>query len=192
MGAETYQPVFLHFAELLEYPRGNLRHSAHACAQELTSTCPQARELLNGFTLEAEQSSPARMEEIYTSTFDLQGQCCTYVGHQLFGESYKRSWFMARLNEAYRTEGFNGGNDLPDHVATVLRFLAQGGMDEFKRVLVMEGLIPAVEKMIQAFDQADDHPYRRVLQALRLYLEGTKITEPLGEMNLETGGLSHV
>ncbi len=118
-----------------------------------------------------EQASPARLEELYTGTFDLQAACYPYVGYHLFGDSYKRGMFMAQLNAGYRERGFSAGSELPDHVAVVLRFLATAPGDEFSQALLHEGLIPALDTMARAFDDQSDNPYAGVIRALLLVLQ---------------------
>lgn len=172
--------LYQSFACLLEYPTSAVRHSAHECSELLSVDFPQAGEMMAGYLKFVENELQRRVEEIYTNTFDLQGVCCPYVGHHLFGESYKRSWFMAQLNQGYRERGFSCGTELPDHAAVILRFLAQGNQDEFSQVLLDEGLIPAVKKMVMTFDAHTDHPYRHVLAALELVLQ------QVGESKLES------
>ena len=110
------------------------------------------------------------MEEMYTRTFDLQAVCSPYVGFHLFGESYKRGIFMARLNKGYCERGFSAGSELPDNVAVVLRFLALGNEDEFSRALLSDGLRPTLAKMAQALPSPSDNPYSEVINALSLVL----------------------
>lgn len=154
------------FAGLLEYPTPALAGQA----QEVAALLPSCG-VLAGFCSFVEQTPPGRLEELYTATFDLQAMCYPYVGYHLFGDSYKRGMFMARLNQEYRERGFSAGSELPDHVAVVLRFLALGAEDEFSRALLEEGLIPALDKMAQAFGQDGENPYRVVVQALSSVLE---------------------
>ena len=143
------QTVYRLFADLLEYPGSvNLAEKAKACADLLD---PGTAALLNEFRAFVEQSPPERLEELYTNTFDLQVVCYPYVGYHLFGESYKRGAFLARLNEGYQEHGFSSGNELPDHLGVVLRFLAQGEGGEFAQTLLDEGLIPAVNAMVGTF-----------------------------------------
>jgi nitrate reductase delta subunit len=158
------------FADILEYPTPDLVRQAKACADLLPAVNPEAAALLDRFCAFVEQTPPSRLEELYTSTFDLQVVCYPYVGYQLFGESYKRGAFLARLNEGYRAHGFSAGNELPDHLAVILRFLALGEDGEFGRTLVNEGVIPALDKMAQAFGDNGDNPYSGVIQALLLVL----------------------
>lgn len=170
---DSCNDLYLLFANLLEYPTPELKQQVDDCIGLLAEVNPQAGEVLAGFRVYVEQTSLKRLEEIYTNTFDLQGLCYPYVGHHLFGESYKRSWFMSQLNRSYREKGFQAKKELPDHVAVILRFLAQSENDEFNLVLLDEGLIPAVSKMDQVFGAKTDHPYKLVIHALSMLLEGS-------------------
>ena len=158
------------FADLLEYPTPALAGQTQACGERLAGLRPEAAALLERFRRFAAETPPPRIEELYTSTFDMQPVCYPYVGYHLFGDSYKRGIFMARLNEGYRERGFSAGSELPDHVAVVLRFLALGTEDEFSRALLSEGLIPALAKMRQSLGSPSDNPYSEVIGALSLAL----------------------
>lgn len=123
----------------------------------------------------------------------MQPVCYPYVGFQLFGESYKRGAFMARLNEGYRSYGYQVGRELPDHISVILRFLALGDevrLGEFGQVLLCEGLVPAVSKMAGAFTKSSavcsadlsvaPNPYAAVVAALLVIL-----TSELEEMEMD-------
>ena len=180
---QTIHHIYRLFADVLEYPtHTDLAGQAKACADLLLEVSPGASALLAVFHTFVEQAPPDRMEELYTSTFDLQVVCYPYVGYQLFGESYKRGAFLARLNEGYRARDFAIGTELPDHLPVILRFLALGGTGEFGQTLVGEGVIPAVDKMAQTFGETctepgqsnGDNPYSRVIRALLLVLREEK------------------
>ncbi len=155
----------------------------------LDEVCPQAGERLAGFEHWVNHEQLSRVQEIYTSTFDLQGLCCPYVGYQLFGESYQRSWFMARLNEGYRQKGYDCGSELPDHVVMVLRFLSASLEDEFSLVLLQEGLLPAAGKMIEVFGENRTQPYCLILQALLLLLQEKEISGAFSLAHPGAGGV---
>ncbi|MBI3071389.1 MAG: molecular chaperone TorD family protein [Deltaproteobacteria bacterium] len=72
------------------------------------------------------------LEELYTSTFDIQGNVCLDVGYQLFGETYKRGQFIVKLRVALREAGVSEAGELPDHLPSVLRFLARRDEEEEK------------------------------------------------------------
>jgi nitrate reductase molybdenum cofactor assembly chaperone NarJ/NarW len=162
------------FADLLEYPTPALAGQVKSCIESLVPVHPDAAGKLAEFQLHLQGQSLAQMEELYTSTFDMQPVCYPYVGFQLFGESYKRGAFMAKLVEGYRAGGYAAGKELPDHVAVILRFLAGGSQaqeGEFGRTLLVEGLLPGLRKMGAAMEGESLNPYAAVLSALLSVLE---------------------
>jgi nitrate reductase delta subunit len=164
--------LYERLADLLDYPTAELPQQARACVGPAAEVNPEAARLLGHFCDWVEQAPLPRLEETYTSTFDLQAVCYPYVGYHLFGESYKRGIFMAQLNEGYRERGFSAGNELPDHVAVVLRFLASAADGDFSQALLREGLIPALDKMREAFGDPNGNPYAELIHALSLVLTG--------------------
>lgn len=171
MPSDSTGRLFDLFADLLEYPTFATPLKTGLCCQQLQMSQPEAGNLLESFYREIEQRTLEQLQELYTVTFDMQPACYPYVGYHLFGESYKRGAFMARLNEAYHSSGFSTGHELPDHVSVILRFLGQERgrrQDDFDRVLLREGLAPALEKMGAALKQPAGNPYACVISALLL------------------------
>ncbi len=164
--------LYLLFASLLEYPTVALQGAMKDAGDLLSCACPQVTDTLARFKQSLGQVTTSQLQETYTHTFDLHGVCVPYIGYHLFGDGYQRAWFMSQLNQRYRQVGFKIGNELPDHVAVVLRFLALGDQDEFSLVLLDEGLIPALHKMSSAFDKDSNNPYKQVVLALTAVLEG--------------------
>ncbi len=174
------------FADLLEYPTPMLARLAKSGVEWLAELHLQAAATLELFQCSVEELTSGRMEEIYTRTFDMQPVSYPYVGYHLFGESYKRGAFMAQLNEGYRIYGFSPGNELPDHVAVILRFLAsskEARTDDFGRVLRDEGLAPTLEKMARELNAQADNPYAALISALLLAL--AEISDKLPTKNTE-------
>ena len=161
------------FAELLEYPSLATPIKAGLCYQHLQAPLLEAGSLLERFYNQTEKLTLEQLEELYTTTFDMQPVCYPYIGYQLFGESYKRGAFMAQLNDAYHAFGYSAGQELPDHVSIILRFLgldAANRQAEFCQALLNEGLKPALEKMLQAFGTQSENPYCELLSALQAFL----------------------
>jgi nitrate reductase molybdenum cofactor assembly chaperone NarJ/NarW len=155
------------FAELLAYPAADPVEAARRCRALLRDR--PAAPLLDGFLSRAARARPHELEEVYSATFDLDPACAPYVGHHLAGDSPKRGLFMARLAQAYRDDGFEGGarqGELPDHVTVVLRYLAAAPEGPSRTAVLEDALVPALEKMIAALPEGDD-AYRPVLAALR-------------------------
>ena len=162
------------FAPLLEYPSPQLAEQVEACIAPLSLETPIAAEHLAVFRAGISGYSQGQMEELFTSTFDMQPVCYPYVGYQLFGESYKRGAFMAQLVEGYRACGFSSEAELPDHLAVVLRFLSLDAAvreSEFSQALLTEALLPSLEKMRLSLEGQVKNPYVEVFLALSLYLQ---------------------
>lgn len=188
---QTIHRLYQLFADVLEYPTPKLASQAKECAELLLMESPKAAALMGGFHTFVERTSLDRLEELYTSTFDLQMVCYPYVGYHLFGESYKRGAFLAKLNEHYRAHGFSAGKELPDHVAVLLRFLAMDADEDFNSTLVSEGLVPALDEMVEAFGDKRNG-YRQVVQALRLLLETDNHKSPGVGAGYQTGAKKKV
>ena len=164
------------FAALLEYPSSNITEQAQNCLEKIQPIHPKAAEALEKFVRKLDQLSLEKMRELYTITFDMQPVCYPYVGYQLFGESYKRGAFMAQLNEAYHAFDYSAGQELPDHLAVILRFLGLDSANragEFCQALLKSGLMPALEKMLKVFNEGSENPYAELLSALQLFLVPT-------------------
>jgi nitrate reductase molybdenum cofactor assembly chaperone NarJ/NarW len=123
------------------------------------------------------------MQELYTATFDLRPVCAPYLGAQLLPEdSPIRGRLLAALLELYEAEGYRPGVELADHVAEVVGFLAAARPAPAHVSLVVDGLLPALDRMVAALDGAGN-PYRDLLAAVRAAL-----APPSGRVGVERGG----
>ena len=176
MSKDSNSSLFDAFAALFEYPGSDIKEQAAQCLIQLQPIHPEIAEALEKFVRRLDQLSLDKMRELYTTTFDMQPVCYPYLGYQLFGESYKRGAFMAQLNEAYHAIGYSAVQELPDHIAIVLRFLgldATNRQNDFCQALINEGLMPAMEKMLKVFGEGSENPYCGLLCALHLFLVHT-------------------
>ncbi len=172
MSKDSTSALFDSFAALLDYPSAQTKEKAQGCLEQV-QVQPEAAEALEKFVRAMGQLSLDRMQEVFTVTFDMQPVCYPYVGYHLFGESYKRGAFMAKLNEAYQAQGYSAGQELPDHLAVILRFLgldAANRESEFCQTLLASGVLPALEKMLKVFGAESGNPYFWLLSALRGFL----------------------
>lgn len=177
--ATAHQTIFRHFAALLSYPDGETRRTAADCSALLRNLRPEAVEPLEDFRSFLAAHDAAQVEELFTATFDLQPACHPYVGYQLCGESQQRTMFLIKLQQLYGQHGFAAGGELPDHLSTMLRFIGTSADRACREELVNDGLLPALEKLLLGLD-GGDHPYVKLLQALRNYLIGA------AEIDVET------
>lgn len=176
MFKDSTASLFDLFAALLEYPVSEMTGQARECLEQLQIVHPRAAVMLEKFVNGMEGQSLQRMQELYTITFDMQPVCYPYVGYHLFGESYKRGAFMAQLNEAYHTRGYSAGQELPDQLSVILRFIgldAENRHGTFCQALLTDGVTPALEKMLKVFNVESENPYHGLLSALHLFLVRT-------------------
>jgi len=163
-----------HFAALVSYPHGESAATAASCLERLRAEGPEAAHELEPFVDFVAGTDLARVEEVFTATFDLQPVCHPYVGYQLVGESRQRAFFLMELQRLYREHGFTPGEDLADHLGNVLSFLACAEDETVRAELVADGVRPALDKLLADFD-APRNPYRALLRALQVYLENSGI-----------------
>ncbi len=169
MLALTKQTLCRYFAELFSYPSAELTSTLSACTALLQQESPTATASLQGFADFARAQPIARVEELFTDTFDLQPACHPYVGYQLCGESQQRGMFLMQLNQLYHRHSFDAGVELPDHLSTLLRFIGTRAPIDCAWELIEDGLLPALTKILRGLE-GGDHPYVELLQALQSFL----------------------
>ncbi|MDH3248692.1 MAG: nitrate reductase [Acidimicrobiia bacterium] len=107
-------------------------------------------------------------EELHTRTLDLSPSFVPYVGHVIWGESYRRGAFMADLSRDMTALQVDRRGELPDHLGPILRYLdvAREPLDDLVAVLPK-----AVTSMSAELKEADrTNPYRHVLAAVEAQL----------------------
>ncbi len=172
------------FAEVLDYPGNSLLESAMECARQLDNSFPRTAGRMQSFVTFAQSQSSGTLEELYTQTFDVTPATTPYVGYHLFGETPKRSAFMAKLQEAYQAHSFSAGAELPDHLCVLLRFFSVAQDPEFVIPLLQECVLPVLEKMEAAFPK-NGSGYAPAVSSLRLFLR--QVCHRL----IKAGGLPH-
>jgi nitrate reductase assembly molybdenum cofactor insertion protein NarJ len=157
-------------AQVVDYPAPTLRPALVALIQACSPVLPEAATGFQQFCDELDHSGFARFEELYTEGFDFDAASSPYIGYHLFGEDPKRSHFMAGLKGRCLELGLDVGAELPDHVAAVLRLMAVVPESEEAEELLVDCLVPAVEKM-RAGLEGKNNPYRGLLHAVSVVLE---------------------
>jgi len=180
------QELSRHFAALLSYPGAGVRQIATACVTLLREYDSTAAEPMARFAAFVAEQEPARLEELFTATFDLQPVCHPYVGYLLCGESQQRTLFLIRLQQLFKQHGFDLGSELPDHLATLLRFVGTVADRECCLELIRDGLLPALEKL--AGGLPTEQPYAELISTLQIFLTETVAAGP--ELLAANGGRS--
>lgn len=170
------QAVCRHFAALFSYPDDQVEAQATACAVQLQGLSGESGTLLESFIDFLKANDASRIAEAFTGTFDLQALCHPYVGYQLCGESQQRTMFMIKLRELYTEHGFVPGNELPDHLAEVLRFLGSISDEDCRMEIIRNGLLPALEQITRGVESGN-HPYTGLLDSLQRFLIRTAMSD---------------
>ena len=162
--------LYRSFAGLLNYPDCELAVRAEECATNAIRELPPAAELVGKFLRVHRELGTSRLQEIYASAFDMQPECTLNLSYHLFGEDQRRGLFLAKLKELYEQAGVDSGNELPDHLCVMLRYLATGAGMAAKEDLIADCMLPAISKIRRAVDDSAN-PYRYLLEALLLWLK---------------------
>jgi nitrate reductase delta subunit len=159
------RPLCAALSELLRYPWPGLPDAAERCRALVAPGAPGAAPLAD-FAAAARRAGLEDLQELYTVTFDLEPAAAPYVGHQLLGDGPQRGPLLAKLAELFAADGFRPRDELGDHVAEVLAFLAVARPGAARDDLLRDGLLPAVDRMIAALPEAGGNPYRALLRAV--------------------------
>jgi nitrate reductase assembly molybdenum cofactor insertion protein NarJ len=144
---------------LLRYPGADFRIRLQEAADSMDGVWPEAAEALGKFSQMVGLVDPAKLEELFTKTFEIQAICWLEVGYVLFGEDYRRGIFLAQLKGEHRHAGHDCGLELGDHLSNVIALLGLSDREELRRDLAAV-TIPAVRSMLEGF--AEDRIRARI------------------------------
>jgi nitrate reductase molybdenum cofactor assembly chaperone NarJ/NarW len=182
--------LYLLFAEVLDYPNDSLPQRVEECSLELATAFPEATKLLKSFQRSQQELGITRLQEAYTSTFDLRPECTLNLGYHLFGEDQRCGMFLAKLKELFHEAGVDTGKELPDHLCYLLRYVAARPGSDKSSAIISDCLLPAASKIAQGMNEKSN-PYRPVVEALLLWLEGESQSEAvLSGMHIDSSHLS--
>lgn len=166
----AHHEICRQFAVLLSYPNARIVEQTATCLAQIRQINSAAEAPLESFLRFVEGNDASLIEEAFTGTFDLQPLCHPYVGYQLCGESQQRTVLMLKLREIYQQFDFIPGNELPDHIAEVLRFIGSITDQSCCSEIIRDGLLPSIHKITQGIE-CDNHPYMVLLNALESFLQ---------------------
>lgn len=152
-------------ASVLEYPAVDWFERFEKCKELYFLTDLSKIECFSHFCLEIRKFSLLELQELYTRTFDLNPVCALEVGYHLFGEDYKRGEFLARLRESENPYELGQERQLPDYLPVMLRLLEKMEDAEERAAMIGYCLIPALQKMIEAFEKKQN-TYGNVIKFL--------------------------
>ncbi len=159
-------------SQVADYPRENYKDLLNATINESKDYSSEAAVSLEKFKKYTDERDVNDLEEIYTRTFDIKGQCCLDLGYVLFGEDYKRGDFLVHIQRMQRENNVDTGIELPDHLTNILKLLVVVD-EENKKKLVEKIVMPAIAKMLENFP-VESNPnsfYSHVLKAVNSAVE---------------------
>lgn len=143
--------LLMTLADLLDYPRDDQAELVATCRAMAEAMEVEALPALAAYDDFRTQRTVGQLEEAYTAYFDLNPVCTPYVGHLLFGETYKRSAFLVTLGQRYRAHGFEmPDSEIADRLSVMLRFMATHADHDERLTLASEGLLPALARLTGA------------------------------------------
>lgn len=151
-------------ATLLAYPDREVVGRFAAAGAILDRLAPTARRQVAPFLAWTATAPGPELEERYARTFDWSPTCCLEVGWHLFGERYERGAFLADMRASLRAVGVSEGTELPDHLASCLRWLGRADV-EAAATLARDAIAPALARMRKAMAEGDV-PWGVVLDAV--------------------------
>jgi nitrate reductase molybdenum cofactor assembly chaperone NarJ/NarW len=98
-----------------------------------------------------QSSTLSGLQEDYVAGFDFNPKGSLYLGHHLHGDHQKKAAFMIGIKQEFGRHGFTPvGNELPDHLAVLLGFLAhlvQSGEDSYRRQFIAATVLPGLGRL---------------------------------------------
>lgn len=157
-------------ADLLDYPVADWQSRCDECRDSLTAESESFVSQFSLFASEIEKLSLSELQEVYTRTFDLSPVCALDIGYHLFGENYKRGVFLANLRETEAPFDLGQEHQLPDYLPVLLRLLTKLTDEELRSALIVDCMIPALEKMLKTLSEGEN-PYRHLVAAVNTKLK---------------------
>jgi nitrate reductase assembly molybdenum cofactor insertion protein NarJ len=149
----------------LSYPTPTLKDDIDQCKAMLESY-PETP--FSDFGKYIKSEPLGNLEEVYTTTFEVNAVCHLDVGYVLFGEDYKRGELLVHLSRAHNEAQNRWGTELPDHLPNLLNLIPKMKDSEERDELVTKMVHPAVVRMIDSFkkDAKKANVYRFALETL--------------------------
>jgi len=164
-------------ATLFVYPQVGYKIAAQNAMGAVGSAGPA----LPAFMREIEGMPLNALQELYTSTFDLQPLCSLDVGWHLFGEEYERGLLLARMRRELRDHGIAESQELPDHLSHAMLLLARMGPADAED-FACAAVGPALERMLKS--TSSENVFRLLLESAQqlITLHFPAACEPVGSI----------
>jgi nitrate reductase delta subunit len=177
-------------ASSLEYPGEDWNARLERCRQWLSIQEPEVAVQFVSFRRKVRKLPIEKLQELYTQTFVLNPVCRLDIGHHLFGENDKRGELSAKLRETEAPYELGQADQLPDHLPVLLRLLTKLEDEKRRHALIVELLIPALGKMLEALSQTDN-PYQDLIEVISKALKN-EVPDAESSPNVDAGDVPEV
>ena len=161
MSARTLRYELL--GALFAYPTADYVAALNRCLLALDNTQGDAGRILRPLVERVENMTLAKVEEMYTRTFDINPVCTLEVGWHVYGEDYARGAFLVKMREMLRENNLPESTELPDHLTHVVVLLGRLQGEEADQ-LVARYILPALKKMLDGMK--GEQPYKALLETV--------------------------
>ncbi|MBZ0327731.1 MAG: hypothetical protein K8F54_09020 [Altibacter sp.] len=144
---------YIALSEIFFYPKDGYQDKVKYCQQYLEEFYPEAAVTFQRFADYIDDKSVCEIEEVFGFTFHIQAICYLDIGYVLFGEDYSRGEFLVNMKQEQAKINHDCGEELADNLPHVLQLIAISEDEEFIQELVLKAAIPAVEKMLEEFEE---------------------------------------
>lgn len=169
--------LYTQLADLLEYPKEDIKLKVEECLKTLLSdpsTPPEAVEEMKHFLMEVGNTPLDDLQGVYSYTFELSTEFTLDLGSHMF-EGFKRANMLASLKAMYRESGFPfaemAKGELPDRLTILLNFLGFSQNEELKKDLRQTFVIMALEKLRKNFERSKGSMYKHLINSIYRVLE---------------------
>ncbi len=165
--------IYTIFAELLGFPREDIRPKVEECIQDLFGSqySEDVIKELVSFKNDLDRLSLDALQELYSYTFELVSDTTLDMGYYLHAgqDGFKRARNLVAIKSMYRDKGFPfedvAKGELPDHLTVLLRFIGFTKSEDLRRDFMKTFVVVSMEKLHRNF-QTKKNAYRHMINAL--------------------------
>ena len=175
------QEIYDILASLLTYPDEDFFVSLSNVKVLLEKTNFDSKDSFDEFYMQVQNLSIGKIQELYTSTFELNAKFSLNIGSHIFKDDIKkRSMFMLRIREALTKYEVEEKTELPDFLPFILKLSTKiDDIDSLESLLVECLIDPICEMIEQLKDNKNCYYYllETVYQILQYDLKKIKTVE---------------
>ena len=170
-GCDFRNDLYDKIAYILTYPNEDFFVISSSIKTLLEESNFDTKDSFDNFYSQTKERSIGEIQELYTTTFELNAKFSLNIGSHIFKDDIKkRSMFMSRIREALIRYGVEEKTELPDFLPFILRLSTK--IDEINSLepLLTECLIDPISEIIKQFED-NKNPYNNLLKTVLKILQ---------------------